>query len=281
MKIENFLENKIKQEVDTNIGCFGLTFFENGNCEYKCYRNIKKKVNNNIMNTFYSQNERFKRCDYKVSSEICYDLVKINSFIKNEMKYNGDLSTLRELLKISKKYYNKFRLMEIGTRSDFSLIRCDLRGYFSLRKFEKNADIEGKINSYKNIIDLMKELYDFFGVSSQCIKFIEDKSLLLEDSSYYPTLFGFQQSNGKIEKKLYFELCNPDRHLETLLEDNLFLVNYMAPNYFRNVYEEIIESILVFWKYNYFLRGIAYGLLDDKKLFNIRFYFANVEHFID
>lgn len=281
MEIGKLLKNKIQQETDSNIDCFGLTFFGKGKFEFKCYKHMEKKVNNNIINTFFSKNENFIRCDYKIGNDMQYDIFKINNFIKNEIKYDGDINILIELLKTSQKYQNKFRLMEIGTRYDLLGKYCDLRGYFSLRYFEKVTDIKGRIDRYSESKDLMSELYEIFDIPKDYINYIENKILILEKNGYYPTMCGFQKILHKVEKKLYFELNQPDKHFDTLLQDNLCLVEDILPHYLNSEYKDIIESILIFWKYKYFMRGIAYGTLDDDNSFSIRFYFADMKHFIE
>lgn len=279
MEYKMWLESEINHYNKRNVDCFGITFFPNNRPEFKCYEYITKKIDSLEVNLFFSENNKGIRYDYKVDYEMRNNIKKLNNFIRCEMKYTDDLKKMWGLMEISRKYANDFRLMEIGNRINKESNEQALRGYFSLRKFENDMDIKGEFCTYSEKKILLSDVANCLSVSGKFWRLINKNAVLIEKYGYFPTMFGFQQCNGEIEQKIYFELSEPDEHLERLrfnnllmLQDIIQIVNDMSP--------QIIQSISSFWKYGFFLRGIAFGDENGKNT-NIRLYFSEIRRFTE
>ena len=279
MRFEKYLKEKIKQYDGEDVDCFGLTFSPNLEFELKCYKYVVERRDDKIINTFVSNNKNITRCDYKIEYNIRNDYNKICEFINNTIKYNGELNILFDLWKLSNKYNNDFRIMEIGTRLDTVHNNCALRGYFSLRCFENDRDVKGKFSNYKNKKYILHELASLLNLQKKYLEFIEIKSKSLEKNGYYLSMFGVQKFTEKIEEKIYFELAEPDNHFNTILNANIQMIKELIPWRSIDMYEKMKQSILVFWGYGYFVRGIAFGILNNEQ-YSIRLYFSKVESFI-
>lgn len=281
MSLQEYIQKKLLDVNNEQIDCFGVTFNTNDKPEVKCYTHVKKKISGTMINAFVSDNENIIRCDYKIQNNIKHDTKKLLKFVRHQIKYKGDTAWLIKLLDLSQQYNNKLNLMELGNRFDSSNMTNTLRAYFSIRLFDNLEDFKGKFVSYENNTKLLNDIYTLFELQADIVEFVDKKAALLGEFGYYPVMLGFQEIDATIEKKIYFELHEPDKHIMKFPHSNLCLIDKILPITIKHWNENIIETILSFWHNGFFLRGIAFGIKDNESTCSFRLYFSLLEHFME